>query len=154
METKLLTESEKQREIDKFVSREVIHCASMLVSQLSEEKEGGLYEEFPELFSGNASIGTWTCTDCDHTWEEGPENVKECPACGMFVSDEDFEPEEYHEILEHWVVSEYLARELERRGESITRDFYGFTIWGRPTHGQAISLDGVIIEIWEELFNA
>jgi hypothetical protein len=55
---------------------------------------------------------------------------------------------EQREAYEHWIVSDWLARKLEERGEMVMRDFLGLTIWGRCTTGQAILLDGVITEIW------
>jgi hypothetical protein len=54
------------------------------------------------------------------------------------------------EIYEHWIVSERLADRLEQHGEVIERDFYGLTVWGRATTGQAILLDGVICAIYDE----
>lgn len=54
------------------------------------------------------------------------------------------------EIYEHWIVSEYLAEKLRRKGETV-EDFLGMTIWGRPCTGQAIKLDSVIREVWTDL---
>jgi|APSaa5957512535_1039671.scaffolds.fasta_scaffold447917_1 hypothetical protein len=108
-----------ERKLDDFVGREVIHCASMLVHQLLEEKKDDP-EYFVDMYLGQVIEGT----------EDDPE---------------------YDEIFEHWIVSEHLATQLEKHGESITRDFYGFTIWGRTCTGQAISLDYVIGKIYEEL---
>lgn len=51
------------------------------------------------------------------------------------------------EVYEHWIVSDYLARKLEAYGHPIARDFLGLTVWGRPTTGQSIALDSVILEI-------
>ena len=61
------------------------------------------------------------------------------------------DPESDREVFEHWIVSDWLAYQLEKRGEVIERDFYNLTIWGRTTSGQAISMDSVIAEIYEEL---
>lgn len=55
------------------------------------------------------------------------------------------------EIYEHWIVSPFLADKLEAQGERVNFDFWGLTIWGRPTTGQSISLDSVIQEIYREL---
>jgi len=55
------------------------------------------------------------------------------------------------EVFEHWIVSDYLASKLEERGHIVCRDFMGLTIWGRCTTGQAISLDGVMIDIAIEM---
>jgi hypothetical protein len=55
------------------------------------------------------------------------------------------------EAYEHWLVSDWLADKLEEKGEMIARDLHGLTVWGRTTTGQAIYMDGVICEIFDEL---
>lgn len=68
--------------------------------------------------------------------------------CGI----ESIETEDYErEIFEHWIVSDCLADKLETEGEKIMRDFFGFTIWGRSTTGQAISIDQVICDIYDDM---
>lgn len=54
---------------------------------------------------------------------------------------------DYREVYEYWVVDDALAHALETRGEVVSRDFVGLTVWGRCTTGQSISMDGVISEI-------
>ena len=63
-----------------------------------------------------------------------------------FCDDNSIEPHQI-EVYEHWIVSDYLARKLEAYGHPIARDFLGLTVWGRPTTGQSIALDSVILEI-------
>ena len=63
-------------------------------------------------------------------------------------ADVDFE---YLEPYEFWIVSPWLGRKLKEYGEIVSFDFFGFTIWGRCSSGQAILLDGVISRICEEL---
>lgn len=58
------------------------------------------------------------------------------------------------EVYEHWIVSDWLARELEASGHPVARDFLGLTIWGRPTTLQAISLDSVILQIARDCLNS
>ena len=53
------------------------------------------------------------------------------------------------EVLEYWVVSDWLLRKLESRGE-VTFEFCNLNIWGRTTTGQLISMDHVIEEISSE----
>jgi hypothetical protein len=60
-------------------------------------------------------------------------------------------PENDCDVFEHWIVSDWLAYQLEKRGEVIEKDFYGLTIWGRTTSGQAISMDSVIAEIYQDM---
>lgn len=58
------------------------------------------------------------------------------------------------EIFEHWAVTEWLAEKLEAKGERIDRDFAGLCVWGRTCTGQAISMDGVICDIYDEMMGA
>ena len=73
-----------------------------------------------------------------------------CESCGKRIDVESLDVEPV-EIYEWWAVSSWLAGKLEEHGHPIHRDFYGLTVWGRPTTGQAISLDGVIRAIAREL---
>jgi hypothetical protein len=52
------------------------------------------------------------------------------------------------EAYEHWIVSDWLADRLAEKGEMVTKDFLGLTIWGRCGTGQAIFLDAVIEAIY------
>ena len=55
------------------------------------------------------------------------------------------------DIYEHWIVDDWFAGKLEEKGHAVARDFLGLTIWGRPTTGQAISMDSVILEIANDI---
>ena len=57
---------------------------------------------------------------------------------------------EYGDIYEHWIVSDWLARKLSERGHIVER-YLGMTIWGRGCTGQAISMDGVMEQICNDL---
>ena len=78
----------------------------------------------------------YVISECD-----GDEDTAE-KVCRVFGLD----PQE-DEVYEHWVVSDFLARKLEEFGEVATHDFFGLTIWGRCTTGQAIYMDSVIEQI-------
>lgn len=57
--------------------------------------------------------------------------------------------DEYSEIYEWWVVSDWLIGLLKEKGEAVI-DQWGGPWWGRRTTGQAIYMDSVIQEIaWE-----
>jgi hypothetical protein len=64
------------------------------------------------------------------------------------IYDED--TEEYKEIFEWWIVSDWMANKLEEKGESILKNDYG-TWWGRSCTGQSIILDYVIERIYDDL---
>lgn len=51
-----------------------------------------------------------------------------------------------NEVFEHWIVSGWFARKLREKGHPVG-ELLGLTIWGRGTTGQAISVDGSILEI-------
>lgn len=55
------------------------------------------------------------------------------------------------EILEYWLVSDWLADKLIEHGEPVAKDIHGLTVWGRTCSGQAIYMDGVIARIYESL---
>lgn len=54
------------------------------------------------------------------------------------------------EVLEHWIVSSYLADKLENHGEKII-DVHGHKVWCRTCSGQAIYIDTVIENITESI---
>ena len=54
------------------------------------------------------------------------------------------------EVFEWWVVSGWLGRKLESKGELIIKSGT-LTIWGRTTTGQHITMDYVIEKIYENL---
>lgn len=56
------------------------------------------------------------------------------------------------EIFEYWLVSSDLAKKLKKKGEAVVLDFYGRSVWGRTTSGQACFMDTVIGEIYWDLF--
>lgn len=57
------------------------------------------------------------------------------------------------EVYEHWIVSNWLGRKLTEQGHTV-REIFNMTIWGRPTTGQAISMDGVILGIANGMIEA
>lgn len=111
------------------------------------------------------------CEKCDHEWRHEADNEIEidaagefrCPECGCAqFTGSDVEIEECPhcddgeahtalEAYEHWLVSNWLADKLIEKGEMVSKDIMGLTIWGRCTTGQSISADCVIEDIYDEL---
>lgn len=54
------------------------------------------------------------------------------------------------EVYEHWAVSDWLAARLEAKGEKITSDFAGLTIWSRTDVSVAVAADPLLQEIAKE----
>lgn len=148
-----------------FVEREAIYNVSYLISSLaaigmdeqddllsilgSDDYESAAYDEgwrisindyingFNAYNNETADLISIQADTEDEAWRE-------------LCDDQRIEPYQC-EAYEHWIVSEYLADLLEARGEMVSRDIHGLTVWGRCTTGQAISMDGVIWEILNSL---
>lgn len=66
-----------------------------------------------------------------------------CTGCGSYFDYPEHEPQD---VLEWWLVSSYLGRELMDCGEPIVTDGFSWW-WGRTCSGQAILLDGIMQRI-------
>lgn len=51
------------------------------------------------------------------------------------------------EALEHWLVSDQLARDLQDVGALVAIDVLGFNIWGRTESGQSLFFDSDIRKV-------
>jgi hypothetical protein len=150
---------EFQRKLDAFVQREVVYCVSHLVSEILPAAMQGYIggSSFNEDDAYKLAGRTyWVPVEDDGSeWPVELESEEDCQTWIDANRSEEcytYTPEERtDEALEHWIVSDYLADRLEEHGEIIVRDFFGLTIWGRCCSGQAISMDGVIQEIYKEM---
>jgi len=98
----------------------------IFVTNMIEREVYCLGNEFQELYS--------KANEC---WFENVANLY----------DEDEEPQE---IMQWFVVSEYLAEKLESIGEPIlSTDSH--KLWGRTCYGQSLELDGTFQEIYRGL---
>ena len=155
----------------KFVYREIGHCISMLVSELLEN---GTYDELMEVclkddweepaedYIRNLDRVTSIeylefaykniCIASESIEKLHDMILKHAKEGDLqeFCEDRNLDPYRI-EAYEHWIVSNYLARKLEAKGEMVLYDFLGLTIWGRACTGQAILLDNVISEICNEM---
>lgn len=153
------------REIEKFLNREILACASYLISELMTVDK--FQEELWEMqaLDYDAAVYDYVfnnpniddvevyCTGerIDFTTDkELYKYLADNDKFADFCEDLRLEPEE-REIFEYWIITDYLGRKLQGKGEAVLFNFYGLTIWGRTTTGQAIALDGVIQRIFEEL---
>ena len=165
------TSADYQRAVGDLVSREVLYNVSFLVSELARHPDGG-GDWCDDVLAVSVS-DDWETPAWDEGWRVKADtngdwfaagsqgNPKDCTELSAETEAEawrelcDLENIEPHqtEAYEHWIVSDWLARKLEAKGE-MTGDICGLTIWGRCATGQAILLDGVICEIYDELHKA
>lgn len=166
-----------QREVDEMIVRKnVYYCASYIVAKISEYEPDEWFnlfmnEDYTEAATENVYALDMTSHDdrdtllenmeyVDHEWnkkktmkyiqkEFSEELQTDEDMARTYCDFVNIDPHQI-EIFEHWIVSDWLARQLEKRGEVIEHDFHGLTIWGRCTTGQAILLDGVICDIYDK----
>ena len=158
-----------------LVAREVHYCVSSLVSTLAGSYGNRLPGEQEEMrslldqaFDLARPIEDFESAAMDAGWEDVTGDG--FPPCTQFRDKTDgmnyacsgwdelcmhFNIDPYErEVYEHWIVSDWLADQLIKRGEKVDKDFCGLTVWARTTTGQAIAADYVIDDILRELGEA
>jgi hypothetical protein len=148
-----------QRLVGQLVEREVIYCVSHLMSELAKNESSEYSEDIYSVMAGD----DWETAAYDEGWREYTDefgvNCYRDKTDGQTWAAKDWQELCQHfdieprkiEVFEHWIVSDWLARELEGKGEMVSRDIYGLTVWGRTTTGQSIILDRVICDIYDDL---
>lgn len=157
------------RTLEDMVRQEVIYCVSGLVHTLATGGYGesrdvqDLAEQALELsmplldyesaaeedgaklhYSDDGGFYYWPEPNPNVTTWDTPQQAAEGYCDGQSV-----EPHE-REVFEHWIITDWLADQLEAQGEKVDKDFAGMTVWARTTTGQAISMDYVIEKVYEE----
>lgn len=139
-----------QEQCSRLVDNEVHLCVTGMVEQLHKHE--------PEMLEELDNMWVRVCEHCGEHLPHDAENDDAdadddfacdsytCPSCGKSL-DIDVADTEPVEIFEWWAITSWLADHLERHGHVVNRDCYGLIVWGRPTTGQAIMLDGVIVDI-------
>ena len=161
---------------ENLVHREVHYCVSFLVSTLANAygtavpgEPGDLADMIEQAFELATPIDDWkeaasqhgltlevkadgyhvlkapADSDMAHTLYETSEHaaIAYCDYHGL-------DPYQW-EVFEHWIVSDWLANQLETEGEKVDKDFAGMTVWARTTTGQGIAMDSVIERITAKL---
>ena len=160
MSTQPRMTSEYQRAVSDFVGREVHANVSMLISELALLKncDSDYYDDILNIcvqddYQTAAEDEGWHEPEYNITHSFSNERLEQDSAADnwqMLCDEQDIEPYVI-EALEHWIVSDWLVNELSARGEMVSSDIYGLNIWGRATSGQAISIDAVICDIYDQI---
>lgn len=135
--------------IQQFVEQNVLLNVSALIRRLSEERLSPaiaeqvlnlcLQVDYPETahqYGWLKTNGIWCHSENINTYTDVKKLVKEE---GL----EDI----YKEAYEHWIITDGLAEKMESCGEIVDMGFFGLTVWGRTSTGQAIWLDSVIQDV-------
>lgn len=174
---------EVREHAERIVRNEVHYCVSHLISQILQApdtwRELGVDEDdayrlaeiedfesaaLEHIEDADADDLHDFLTDRDVDFEDGTSIAELRELARVEVREQSGADREYcdharidperSEVFEHWIVSDWLARKLEAAGHPVARDFLGLTIWGRPTTGQAIRLDSVILQIARDCLNS
>ena len=136
----------RQTACGNLVSEHVHACISMLVTFLAKAVIEAPCDEicFEDDLMPILQKPQWDWENLDDPLPDDFESMT-TEQRERWAWENDIEPD-YVEALEHWVVSDWLAHQLELRGEMIG-EVFGLRIWGRTTSGQAILIDSVIEDI-------
>ncbi len=139
-----MTNNEREEAIGKFVEREVFACQSGLVEEgfkkelFSVDEIDNLYRPFDAKL-----IDPAICVKCNDSFGCLDSETGECESCFR-------DNQMPQEIFEWWLISKWLGIKLLMNGEPIIDNGYGIW-WGRTTTGQAISMDYIIQQIYDDL---
>jgi hypothetical protein len=153
-------EIELQRKLGTFVDREVYYYQFGIVEKLravgtiEDEDITNLYHYVVELSDGEQYLTEEQhankVQELEANLEAGqafdPLHLKQWQLDLETLANAEPEPQE---IYEWWLVSNWLARKLEAKGEPIL-EAYGCVWWGRCMTGQSMMKDDVIREIYKE----
>jgi hypothetical protein len=156
---------------DKLVELHCLACVSSLVHEIARESgDEPLALAACELYQGPID-----CEEC--VWQEidddmardyldyegfdtqDDDNPKQsiiegdlAEDCCEYFAPNQCDPSSYQrDVCEHWIVTDWLARKLADKGETVDMDFWGLCIWARTTTGQVIALDDIMIQIVEDM---
>ena len=137
-----------------LIDREVLACQSSLIDSMLL-LDGGANRDLP-TWDDCANISRSICPDCGEPTRDAEDDDKDedgeqttcdyvCTSCAWqgYVGDADSEPQE---VMEWWLVSNWLADQLDERGEVTLSDGQSHW-WGRCCSGQGILLDGIMQSI-------
>lgn len=147
-----MTDETIQQIADRIVRQDVCACASTLVSDLAamkDEQANELCAPVPAYDEAALQEG-WKQDPDDGTWSHVDYPGDTYDTAAELCDAQRIEPYE-REVFEHWIVSDYLARQLAELGEKTDSDFHGLTIWARTTTGQSIAIDSCILAIAENI---
>lgn len=143
--------------VENLVRNEVVYCASQIVTELlaKEDNIDDFYhlrgrEDYLEAIHQELANKDLETVLSDYNVEDLTD-IEENDLVDI-ANEYNIDPY-YNEVYEYWIVSGFLADRLEAEREVIERDFFGLTIWGRMTTGQAICCDHVICKIATDIFN-
>ena len=145
-----------------FYSKEIEDLSKHIEQLDQREIDNGEFAEYEQIARDASQeridvmqdepLETWLADNDMRLDAIKAEMIKRCDDWEEFCRDNDVDTDYYRsEVYEHWIVSDWLARELGSRGH-VTGELCGLTLWGRQCTGQAICLDYTIQQLAMELW--
>lgn len=143
--------------IQRIIEKEIFCNASTMVGTLTKAETVDMDDLLPCLVAPDFSAPPEDYRICqdDDGWffqsfdygepagwhgDDGDRFETERTAVAAAYDDANDNPE-FVEALQHWLVSDWLADELEAVGALVARDVMGFEVWGRTECGQGLTKD-------------
>ena len=144
--------AEYQWAVGRFVKREVLYNVSYLISELAKQNEDywHLFRKFDADTARNLVLHATTEHPDNKALIEGLDVDEPHDLNGALDTLSLDRADAEVDVYEHWLVTDWLAAKLQKKGETIEWDFYGLTVWARCCTGQAILLDRVIRDIYDD----
>lgn len=149
--------------IQQLIDRDIYANASTMVADLTNEGSHWADDLFPACIgddlseapagyriehyatgNGQERAWRWVCTETEDGFATHDDAVR-----GAY--DDACEDIPQREALQYWLVSDYLADELEAVGALVARDVLGFNVWGRTECGQSLTLDSDLNRVAERI---
>jgi hypothetical protein len=139
-----MSEIQRQEELRKFVEEEVYVRQTMLVEEALKKDIFSWYDvdNLQRPFDGKL-ISPNVCYTCELVFDRLDSETGQCRDC--FADNP-----QVREIYEWWVVSGWMEIMLRKHSEPLLNNEFGVW-WGRCSTGQAVFLDEVISNIYDEL---
>ena len=142
-----------QETLKNFINPHILQYCGELITKLCELDPDN--EELMNVQSDNVKCDTCDgdgdvecgncegqdADDCDDCDDDG---LSPCPDC-------DGQGSTNYEALEFIIVSDWFGEQLKKFGE-LVQDIHGLTVWGRTTSGQAIYMDGLIQNMYNNIY--
>lgn len=135
---------EREDALGNFVGREIYACQSSLVEEALKKQLFSIddIENIYRPFDGKL-LHPSRCVNCNDNFQLLDSETGECEECYQ-------DNQEPQEIYEWWLISPWLSKKLLIEGQPILDNDYGVW-WGRCATGQAIMMDYVIQQIYDDL---
>lgn len=137
---------EREEALEKFIEKEIYACQSSLVEDAFDKHFFSIddLENMYKPFDGKLSSSS-ECVRCKSNFQLLDSETGECESCFG-------ENQQTQEIYEWWLISPWLSKKLLIEGQPVLDNDYGIW-WGRGVTGQAIMMDCVIQQIYDEVMS-